>query len=118
MLVLALITGCSNTDKSVLIEIKRYNSNLNKKISDINDEGIYTLYTKKESYIIFYGENKEYSNITEEISNNIFTINFDSNESISSKISVYKVTGSDKFDTIILKENGDDTHFNSVYTTD
>lgn len=115
MLVLAFITGCTNTEnKSVLKEIKRYNNDLNKKINYINDEGIYMFYAKKESYIIFYGKNKEYSNITEEISNNVLTINFDSNESISSKISAYKVTSSAKFDTILLKENGEDIHFNSI----
>lgn len=123
--------GCnkhSNEDSPVSLSCVDISSLNNKKILNIIydeslEEGVYQIVTNSNKYIFFKGIKNEYTNINSTLDDKTLIINCNTTSSSEYSNKLYVITeknttsSEDKnifFNTIILKINNKETHFNSV----
>lgn len=121
LLPLFAVSGCSNKENEELAIVgiesnKIKNGNLEERLSEIQDEGIYGVSTKNGEYIIFNGMTNEYKDIELNLEGEVLQILFGKEVSDAPSKKVYELTPypSEEYDTIQLIENGEETHFENV----
>ncbi len=118
--IMFLSSSCSNNavKEVTLKEIEMKNNNdLEEVLTDLKNDGIYSLETKKHKYIIFNGSEQEYKTIDYVLNDNTLTIMFTTDKLVESSQVVYELSPfpSDSYDTIKLERNGEETVFQSIY---
>lgn len=115
------VSGCSNKENEELtiVEIesnKIKKDSLEERLSEIQNEGIYGVSTKNNEYIIFNGVTNEYENVELNLEDEVLQILFNKVVSDISTKKVYELIPypSEKYDTIQLIENGEQTHFENI----
>lgn len=114
------ITACAKADEELtIVEIeltKIKKGNLEESLSEIQDEGIYGVNIKNKAYIIFNGVDHEYKNVALNLEDEVLQIIFNKVTSDAPSKKVFELIPypSEKYDTIQLIENGEETHFEQV----
>lgn len=119
---LLAVIGCSDkaNDELTIVEIELHkvkSGHLDEGLSEIQDEGIYGVSTKDSEYIIFSGVTHEYKNVEVKLEDEALQILFSKVASDTPTKKVFELIpyASEKYDTIRLIENGEETHFENVF---
>lgn len=120
---LFVLSGCSdNTNEELTImeieSTKIKKGFLEERLSEIQDEGIYGVNIKNKAYIIFNGVDHEYQNVELNLEDESLHIIFSKVASDTPSKKIYELIPypSEKYDTIQLIENGEETHFENIST--
>lgn len=115
---LCLLTACSSKSKEIEFSVEKVEISTDwiSFQENLEEEGIYSRKYNDSFYIVFYGKEKSYSNISIEHENEELIITYDSIVSTGGCYQVFEVAMDDeKIEMIRVFENGEETHFETVF---
>lgn len=115
---LCLLTACSSKPEKIefFVEKVEISNDWKSFQNNLKEDGFYSRKYNGSLYIIFYGKEKNYSNIAIQQEDGDLIITCDSVVSTSGCYQVYQVKmDSEKIDCIKVFENGKESHFETVF---